>query len=153
VHVFDLNATVPTLSFLHALPEIPSITRRFGRNRVRTQIGIASTMDVSENGDHFLVFAHNAQCIYHLTKTSVRLLEESCRGHINSFSFLGNDSVVCFMKDSTEYRLYNLRTRDFVRSFHFAVVPRFSLMGCRGIWSIGPSMSVFGQSAACVSTH
>jgi hypothetical protein len=143
VYTIDLDSASPLPRFQHALPEIPSSPKIFGRK----QIGIASTVDVSENGEHFIVFTHNMRRIFHLTRTSARPLEEGFIGDVNSFSFIGNDAGVCFMKASTEYRLYNLKTRDFVRSFHFAFAPHFSLMGDQCIWSTGSSMSVHRQTA------
>ena len=148
VYVIDLSAPLPHPSFLHTLPEIPSYTQRLGKSATLKQIGIASMLDVSENGQNFIVCVHNIQRIFHLTKTTVRPLEKQLKLDINGFAFIGNDAVVCFIRASTEYRLYNLKSEDFVRSFHFAFVPHFSLMGNRCIWSVGPSMSVHRQIAA-----
>jgi hypothetical protein len=148
VHAIDLSAPNPHPSFLHTLPHIPNDTKWFGRNATLKQIGIASMMDVSENGENFVIHVHNMQRIFHLTKTSIRPLEKKLKLDINSFAFIGNNAVVCFIKASTEYRLYNLTSQDFVRSFHFAFIPHFSLMGDQCIWSVGPSMSVYRQIAA-----
>jgi hypothetical protein len=147
VFAINLLASNPCPVFLHSLPKIPSSANRLGRNAVLKQQGIASMMDVSEDGENFIVHVQNMKCVFHLTKSTIRLLVDRSI-EINSVAFIGNNAVVCFVKASTEYRLYNLKTRDFVRSFHFDFVPHFSLMGAKCIWSIGPSMSVHRQIAS-----
>jgi hypothetical protein len=146
VFAINLNAAEPCPVFLHTLPKLPSSAQWLGRNAVIKQVGIASMLDVSDDGENFIIHAQNLRRIFHLTSSTIRPLSH-LNIDINSFSFVGNDAVVCFIKASPEYRLYNLKTRDFVRSFRFDFVPHFSLVGKTCVWSVGPAMSVHRQVA------
>jgi hypothetical protein len=99
-------------------------------------------LDVSDNGEHFLVHVNRLQSIFHVTSSTVRSLEPRLKLNFNGFSVIGNQAAVCFIRNSREYRLYNLKTKSLVRKFQFEFIPRFSLMGIDSIWSIGPLMSV-----------
>ena len=146
VYAINLLSADPCPTFLHTLPTIPSGPKWRGTTTVYQQKGLATMMDVSEDGENFIIHAKNMKRVYHMTKTSIRPLEKSSMD-INSFGFIGNDAVVCFIRASTEYRLYNLITNDFVRSFHFDFVPQFALLGNKCIWSVGHCMSVYRQIA------
>lgn len=146
VCAINLLAADPYPVFLHTLPVIPSGAKWRTKNTVIQQNGVAAMMDVSEDGQNFIVHVKNMKRVYHMTKSSIRSLEQGSMD-INSFGFIGNDAVVCFIKASAEYRLYNLLTNDRVRSFHFTFVPQFALLGNQCIWSVGHCMSVYRQIA------
>jgi hypothetical protein len=147
VFVIDLNENNPSPKLLHLLPMIPTTTTLFGRISKIQQVPITSMMDISENETNILAYVPGVQQVFHLTKTSVRPLDRKSKLSISAFSFIGNDAAVCFMKDSKEYRLYNLKTRDFVRAFQFLYVPLFSSMRNNCIWSIDQTMTVYRQTA------
>lgn len=140
VFVMDLSDPFPSPSFLQNLAGIPS-------NAKQQHKMIASMLDVSENGEHFLIYVQHSQSIFHMAGSKVRSLEPRLKLNFNGFSVIGNQAVVCFIRNSREYRLYNLKTKDLVRTFQFEFIPRFSLMGINSIWSIGPRMSVHRQTA------
>ena len=153
VYAADLNETRPSLVFLHSTPMLPSGTTSMGGRTWITQVTIASVMDVSENGKNFVVWCAGAKKIFHLTETTVRQLDRRRNElHVSGFSFIGNRAVVCFFKASNEYCLYNLETKDRVRSFRFDTTPCLSLMGKNCIWSVGPKMSVSRQIASPQAT-
>lgn len=146
IFVMDLSKSDPSPKLLHKLPMIPTTTTWFGKNAKIRQVPIASMMEISENGANFITYVPGMQQVFHLTKTSVRVLDTKHKLNINALSFLGNDAVVCFMKESKEYRLYNLKTKDFVRSFQFSYSPLFALIGNNCIWSIDQAMAVYRQT-------
>jgi hypothetical protein len=135
VFVMDLDDPSPAPSIFKILPGIPKSINRY-------QSPIASMLDVSDNGEHFLVHVNRLQSIFHVTSSTVRSLEPRLKLNFNGFSVIGNQAAVCFIRNSREYRLYNLKTKSLVRKFQFEFIPRFSLMGIDSIWSIGPLMSV-----------
>ncbi len=147
VFTMDLNENHPRLTFCSLIPELPAGFAWFGHSRIR-QIPVASLMDVSENGKNFVIQDARAKQVFHLTKTTVRPLDSNRQFNLNGFSLVGNHAVICFFKDSRQYSLYNLRTKDHVKTFTFGFQPLLSLMGNDCIWSIGPTMSVYRQVAA-----
>jgi len=146
VFVMDLSKSDRSPKLLHLLPLIPSTYTWFNRISKIQTVPIASMMEISPNGENFIVYVPGHLQVYHITKTTVRLLEQKRKLNIGAFSLLGNDAAVCFMKDSTEYRLYNLKSKDFVRAFHFPYTPLFSLMKNNCIWSIDQAMAVYRQT-------
>lgn len=152
VYTMNLEDENPRPAFHHSLPKLPNqVGGWFGRYSTTMQLvtTIASRLQVSENGENFIVYAQGTRQLFHLTKSTVRLLlntqnkKSTQLHHVSDFSFVGGDNaVVCFFKDSTEYHLYNLKTMDIVRKFHFATTHHISFMGKKCIWSIGPTMSV-----------
>jgi hypothetical protein len=146
VFVMDLSKSDPSPKLLHLLPILPNTTTWFNRLSKISKVPIASMMEISPNGENFIVYVPGNLQVLHLTKTSVRPLEHKRKLNIGAFSLLGNDAAVCFMKDSTEYRLYNLKSKDFVKAFHFPYTPIFSLMKNNCIWSIDQAMAVYRQT-------
>ena len=147
VFVMDLNETELKPKLLHSLPLIPTTTALFGKIYRARQTPSVSMMEISENGANFIANVPGMQQVFHLTKTSIRPLDLNHKFNINAFSFIGNDAAVCFTRDSNEYRLYNLKTKKFVRAFQFAYVPLFSAMRNNCIWSIDKEMAVYRQTA------
>ena len=161
VFVMDLCDDRPRLKYHSTLPELPAVTTSWGSgssnnnsngggSKIRL-IPVASLMDVSENGENFVVQDVRAKQVFHLTKTSARSLDDRRQFNLNGFSLVGNHAVVCFFRDSRQYSLYNLRTKAHVRTFNFEFQPLLSLMGKDCIWSIGPTMSVYRQVAAAAA--
>ena len=147
VFVIDLNETEPKPRLLHPLPLIPTITTLFGKIQRTRPMPSVSIMEISENGANFIAYVPGMQQVFHLTRTSVRPLDLKHKFNISAFSFIGNDAAVCFTRDSCEYRLYNLKTKNFVRAFQFPSVPLFSMMRNNCIWSIDQEMAVHRQTA------
>ena len=147
VWAINLIAPNPCPVHMHSLPVIPKAKIWLRRKEAIIVEGKASSLHASENGNNFIVCSQNLQRVFHLTQNEIRPLEDR-KLDINNISFIGNDSIVCFIKGSAEYRLYNLKTKSYVRSFQFDFIPYFSLMGNRCIWSVGPSMFVHLQIGA-----
>jgi hypothetical protein len=140
VYTMNLEDENPRPKLQQIIPHLPSIVSYTGINAAMQQTTIASKMEVSENGKNFIIYSQCTRQIFHLTSSSVRQLDY--RFEVSGFTLLGNDAVVCFFKESVEYRLYNLQTKDLVRNFYFPKTPLVSFMGKDCIWSIGPTMSV-----------
>ena len=140
VYTMNLEDENPRPKLHQIIPHLPSIVGYTGINAAMQQTTIASKMEVSENGKNFIIYSQCTRQIFHLTSSSVRQLDY--RFEVSGFTLLGNDAVVCFFKESVEYRLYNLQTKDLVRNFYFPKTPLVSFMGKDCIWSIGPTMSV-----------
>ena len=169
VFVMDLCDDRPRLTFHSILPELPAgggggTSSSYCTTTTTTTTGsskkkkirltpLASLMDVSENGENFVVQDARAKQLFHLTKTSVRSLDDRRQFNLNGFSLVGNHAVVCFFRDSRQYSLYNLKTKAHVRTFNFEFQPLLSLMGKDCIWSIGPTMSVYRQIAAAAAAQ
>lgn len=148
VFTMNLEDEAPCPRFQHILPKLPQLgVSWFGTRSTIQQATIASRLEVSENGNNFIVYVQGTKQLLHLTRFTVRQLDRGAqRFDVSGFSLLGDNAVVCFLKDSKEFRLYNLKTRDLVRKFHFTDTPFSSFMGKNCIWSITrtpPSMSVF----------
>jgi hypothetical protein len=147
VYTIDLNDTNLHPILRHTLPELPNGISWFtGKSGVQ-EISIASMMEVSENGDNFIVSVSSMKQVFHLTKSAIRPLDKFRKLDISACSVLGNTAAICFMMDSSEYRLYNLKTKDFVKAFQFAYTPFFSLMRNNCIWSMDSTMAVYRQIA------
>lgn len=146
--VLDLDSPRMCIIFRHDLPILPTTTvLRLGKAKLQ-QISLASSMDVSDDGENIVVHVAGTKQLFHLTKSTIRTLESRHTLDISGFSFVGNHAVVCFIQSSREYRLYNLRTRDHVKTFHYAYPSLLLLMGTNSIWSVGPTMSVYRQRGA-----
>jgi hypothetical protein len=145
VFAMDLNDKNPKPALLHTLPVIPNGVSWFGVLSKIQVAPIASMMEVSGNGENYVVNVAGMKQVFHLTKTTIRPLDKSGKLDISACSLIGNDAAICFMKDSNAYRLYNLKTKDFVREFHFSYNPFFSLMRNNCIWSIDHTMTVYRQ--------
>lgn len=147
VYTIDLNDVNLHPILRHTLPELPNgVSWLTGRSGIR-EISIASMMEVSENGENFIVSVSSMKQAFHLTKATIRPLDKFQKLDIYACSIIGNNAAICFMTDSSEYRLYNLKTKDFVKAFRFAYRPFFSLMRNNCIWSMDSTMAVYRQIA------
>jgi hypothetical protein len=147
VYTIDLNDVNLHPILRHTLPELPNgVSWLTGRSGIR-EISIASMMEVSENGENFIVSVTSMKQAFHLTKATIRPLDKFQKLDIHACSIIGNNAAICFMTDSSEYRLYNLKTKDFVKAFRFPYMPFFSLMRNNCIWSMDSTMAVYRQIA------
>jgi hypothetical protein len=146
VFVIDVHLKDPYPLFIHLLPMIPNSVCRFGKQSQIQQVSVITMMEVSENGRNYIVNVTGTKQVLHLTETTSRPLDKKYQLNVDAISFIGNDAAICFTNSAKAYRLYNLRTKDFVRAFRFTYTPFFALMKNNCIWSIDTAMGVHRQT-------
>lgn len=147
VYTLDFSDIDPHPVFVHALPELPIGLSWFGTNSSIRKVHIATSANVSGDGQHFIIQDQTAKKVFHLTKTTIRRLDIKSEIFIDDASFVGDHAVVCFFRNMAQFSLYNLKTNDTVRTFRFQFHPKLSLMGKDCIWSVGPAMAIYRQIA------
>jgi hypothetical protein len=147
VFVIDIHQKDPHPLFIHLLPTIPNSVCRFGKHSQMQQVSVITMMEVSENGRNYIVNVAGTKQVLHLTETTSRPLDKKYQLKVDAISFIGNEAAICFTNSAKAYRLYNLRTKDFVRAFRFTYTPFFALMRDNCIWSIDTAMGVHRQTA------
>ena len=147
VYVIDIHQKDPSPFLIHLLPEVPNSTCRFGEHSEIQKVPIVTMMEVSENGVNYILSVTGIKQVLHLTETTSRQLDKKYQLNVDAISFIGNDAAICFTNHQKCYRLYNLKTKDFVRTFRFGYTPFFALMKNNCIWSINNEMEVYRQIA------
>jgi hypothetical protein len=147
VYSMDFNETDPSPVFRHTIPELPTGVSWFGTNASIRKVYIATSANVSDDGENYIIQDQGAKKVFHLTKTTIRLLHVDSQRFIHDVCFMGNNAVICSFRNKSQFSLYNLRTKDFVKTFNFKFDSFLSLFGKDCIWSVGPTMTVYRQIA------
>ena len=147
VYTMDFNETDPCPVFRHTIPELPTGVSWFGTNASIRKVYMATSANVSEDGENFIIQDQGAKKVFHLTKTTIRHLQIHSELLIHDVFFTGNNAVICSFRNKSQFSLYNLKTKDLVKTFNFKFHSFLSLMGKDCIWSVGPTMTVYRQIA------
>jgi hypothetical protein len=143
----DFNEIDPCPVFRHTIPELPTGVSWFGANASIRKVYIATSANVSDDGENFIIQDQGAKKVFHLTKTTIRHLHVNSQLLIHDVFFMGNNAAICSFRNKSQFSLYNLKTKDFVKTFHFKFDSFLSLFGKDCIWSVGPTMTVYRQIA------